>query len=72
MGVCEFDGKLSLARLRSRFVIYTRANLKVNGGGRYAHRRPHEILTRYEHMSLFEMSDESLYMYSAGVGPIQP
>jgi len=35
LGVCEFDGKLSLARLRSRFVIYTRANLKVNGGGRY-------------------------------------
>jgi len=35
LGVCEFDGKLSLARLRSRFVIYTRANLKVHGGGRY-------------------------------------
>ena len=34
-GVCEYDGKLSLARYRERFYMYARANLKPDGGGRF-------------------------------------
>ena len=32
---CQFDGKLSMAFFRSRFFVYTRANLKAGGGGRF-------------------------------------
>ena len=32
---CEFDGKLSLAKFKGRFLLYTRANLKPLGGGRF-------------------------------------
>lgn len=34
-GVCEYDGKLSIVRFGSRFLLYTRANLKPEGGGRF-------------------------------------
>ena len=32
---CEFDGKLSLAHFRSRYLLYARANTKPAGGGRF-------------------------------------
>jgi len=33
--VGQFDGKLSLARLHDRYLLYARANLKLDGGGRF-------------------------------------
>jgi len=32
---CEFDGKLSVAHHRGRFLIFARANLREEGGGRF-------------------------------------
>ena len=34
-GVCEFDGRLSLAELRGELLLYVRANTASIGGGRY-------------------------------------
>ena len=34
-GACEFDGKLSVVKFRGRVLIYARANLEAEGGGRY-------------------------------------
>lgn len=35
MGSCEFDGMLSFARFRGRYLIYARANLQRSHGGRF-------------------------------------
>jgi hypothetical protein len=32
---CEFDGKMSLSPFRGTYLLYVRANLKENGGGRF-------------------------------------
>ena len=34
-GRCEFDGRFSLASLRGRLLLYSRANMNPKGGGRY-------------------------------------
>jgi hypothetical protein len=34
-GACEFDGRLSLARFRGRYWLYSRANLAPSGGQRF-------------------------------------
>ena len=33
--ICRYDGKLSLAQLGSRYLIFARSNLKEQGGGRF-------------------------------------
>ena len=32
---CEFDGKISIVRFRGRYHVYARANMKLDGGGRF-------------------------------------
>ena len=32
---CEFDGKLSVARYAGRYLLFARANLNAEGGGRF-------------------------------------
>ena len=34
-GTCEFDGKLSVVHFRGRYLLYTRANLQREKGGRF-------------------------------------